>query len=91
MNEQELAELKNLQDVLEQAGDKYLKFLLSKNYKVRVYDSYENSLVTAIHRDYLDEEQSIWYRDYVKEGSPEWAEITLFELDTLLDSYKKYE
>lgn len=91
MNEQELAELKELQDSLEQARDKYLKFLLSKNYKIRVYDSYEDSLVTVTYRNYLDEEESRYYRDWVKEDSPDWAEIILFELDILLKSYKKYE
>ena len=90
MNEHELAELKFLQFKLEEAKHNYLLFLQSKNYKIRVYSSYEDSLVTAIHRDYLDEENSWWYRDYVKESSPDWAEIFLFELEPLLESYKPY-
>jgi hypothetical protein len=91
MDEQELVELKELQSKLEDAKDKCLKFLLSKNYKIRIIDCYEDSIVTATHRDYLDGEESYWYRDYVKEDSPEWAEIILFQLKLLLNSYKPYE
>jgi hypothetical protein len=91
MNTQELAELKFLQFRLEEAKHNYLQFLLSKNYKIRIYDSYEDSLVTAIHRDYLEEEKGSNYRDWVKDGSPDWAEIILFKLQPLLESYKPYE
>ena len=92
MNEHELAELKFLQFKLEEAKHNYLLFLQSKNYKIRVYNSFEDSEVTAIHRDYLDEEEERqWYKDWVKEGSPDWAEITLFDLESLLESYKPYE
>jgi len=91
MNFHELAELKFLQFKLEEAKHNYLQFLQSKNYKIRVYNSYEDSLVTAIHRDFLDEEESQGYRDFVKESSPDWAEIILFELEPLLESYQPYE
>lgn len=89
MNPHELAELKFLQFRLEEAKHNYLLFLQSKNYKIRVYNSYEDSLVTAIHRGYLDEENSWRYHD--KESIPDWAEIILFELESLLESYKPYE
>jgi hypothetical protein len=91
MNSQDLTELKKLQSELEKARDNYLRFLISKNYKIRIYESYENSLVTAIHRDYLDEEESQYYRDYVKEDSPDWAEIILFDLETARNNFKPYE
>lgn len=91
MNSQELAKLKELQSKLEEARDRYLKFLQSKNYKISVYDSFENSEITAIHKDYLEVEQSYDYRDWVKSNSPDWAEIILFDLESLLESYKPYE
>lgn len=93
MNKQELAELKLLQFKIEEAKHNYLLFLQSKNYKIRVYDSYEDSEVTAIHRDYLDEEESrgYSYKDWVKDGSPDWSKIILFNLKSLLESYKPYE
>lgn len=62
MNEHELAELKFLQFKIEEAKHNYLLFLQSKNYKIRVYDSFEDSEVTAIHRDYLDKEGSYSYK-----------------------------
>jgi len=89
MNEHELAELKFLQFKIEEAKHNYLLFLQSKNYKIRVYNSYESSEVTAIHRDYLDDGSD--YRDWVKEDSPDWAEVILFDLESLLESYKPYE
>lgn len=91
MNEHELAELKFLQFKLEEAKHNYLLFLQSKNYKIRVYNSFEDSEVTAIHRDYLEEKQNYDYRDWVKDSSPDWAEITLFDLESFLESYKPYE
>lgn len=92
MNEHELAELKFLQFKIEEAKHNYLLFLQSKNYKIRVYNSYEDSLVTAIHRGYLDDERrGSDYKDWVKNDSPDWVEIILFELESLLESYKPYE
>lgn len=93
MNTHELAELKFLQFKIEEAKHNYLLFLQSKNYKIRVYDSFEDSEVTAIHRDFLDEEGSrgYSYKDWVKDDSPDWAEIILFDLESLLESYQPYE
>ena len=89
MNPQELAELEELQSKLEKAKDSYLKFLLSKNYKIRVFYEFENSKVAAIHKDYLDERS--WEYCRAKDDSPDWAEIILFELDSLMESYESYE
>lgn len=88
MNSHELAELKFLQFKLEETKHNYLMFLQSKNYKIVVHGDYENSEVKAIHKDYLENRYGY---DLVKEGSPEWAKITLFELDSLLESYQPYE
>lgn len=86
MNEQELAELKFLQFKIEEAKHNYLLFLQSKNYKIKVYNSYEESEVTAVHKDYLNEDKSYRFRYTAKDDSPDWAEIILFDLDSLLET-----